>query len=181
MVILIKLEWYESLLIAVGSFFGLWLFISLIGLIFFGVFSHILKKHNRALTVVLKTKYDNIEKLFLVLKDSDIEVDDSYLTRLYSIQVSDFEKQDSVTCAKARETLSMLRDEAMFLSERKENVSKNEIVKLAKKNILDIDIIYRNHIAMYNADVLGYNYWIKFLPNRLLFKVFRVKEKNLIS
>lgn len=181
MVVLAKLEWYESLLIAVGSFFGLWLFVSLIGLIFFGVFSHILKKHNKALTLVLKAKYDNIEKLFLVLKDSGIKVDSNYMQRLHSIKISDFEKQDSATCAKARETLSTLRDEAMFLSERKENVSKNEIVKSAKKNILDIDTIYRNHIAMYNADVLGYNYWIKFLPNRLLFKVFRVKEKNLIS
>ncbi len=175
------LNWYESVCIAIIVIIGLFIFVSIIGYIFFGVFSHILKKHNDALALVLKAKYDNIEKLLTILIDNDVSDVDKYLNKLHEIQFIDMQRQDSKQCQIVRETLSSLRDEAMFLLESNPSVNKNEIVKTAKKNILDIDIIYRNHIAMYNADVLGYNYWIKFLPNRLIFKMFKVREKELIS
>ena len=51
----------------------------------------------------------------------------------------------------------------------------------AKNNVLESDAIYRNNVTMYNADVLGYNYWIRFFPCAFVFKLFRVKKKEIIS
>ena len=74
----------------------------------------------------------------------------------------------------------MLRDEAMFIASKNSFLEKHDEFRIAKRNVLESDNVYRINIAMYNADVLGYNYWIGFLPTRYIYKILKVKRKEII-
>lgn len=168
-------------LIVVCSLVGLYLILKIVGFIFVAIFKKILKKHNKGLVVVLKTKYDNIYNIYNILKQLKVNIDSSYFDKLNSIKIEDFENQQSIQCKSSKEIMSFLRDEALFIIKKDENLMKHELIKKWKENLKDVDVLYRNHIAEYNADVLGYNYWIHFLPNRLFFKIIKSKPKDIIS
>ena len=75
----------------------------------------------------------------------------------------------------------MLRDELVYLAEQNERLSKHGEIRQAKNNITEMDANYRNLIAMYNADAIGYNYWISFIPTRYIYKLLKVQSKQIIS
>lgn len=160
---------------------GFYLILKIIGFIFVLVFKRILKLHCQAMVVVLRTKYDNITRIFDILKQLNFNFDPTLYEKLSNIKIDDFFDQQSAECKKAKEVLSILRDEALFIIKNDENLSKHILIKKWKENLKEIDNVYRNDVAMYNADVLGYNYWIHFLPNRLFFKIIKAKEKQIIS
>ena len=110
-----------------------------------------------------------------------MDIDPKLVEKLNSISEKDFEEPGSAQYINANNTLSYLKDEVMFVAnEHSDLVSSNEFNQ-AKKNVVEADALYRNNVTMYNADVLGYNYWITFLPCRFVFKTFRLKKKELIS
>lgn len=149
-------------------------------LILVGTFRTILIRHNKAMNVILMTKYDNIKKVMNVLEESNFTIDPKMVTTLASIDPASFVQQDTPDCKKAREELTYLRSEIFYISRKNPSLEENEQFQIAKNNILEMDVVYRSTVAMYNADVLGYNYWIRFMPYRWLFLMFRIKTKNLI-
>lgn len=88
-----------------------------------------------------------------------------------------------------------------FLLNKKEVISKEEASEIDKiqlkllslleenkttleqsNNILsELSDIYRKDIAYYNSVVGAYNYWINILPYKWVFKLFRFKNKTIIS
>ena len=132
------------------------------------------------MTVTLNAKFDNIKKLFEIMIKHDVEVDKKLIDTLNSINIMDFKIPDSEACKIARDKLTFLREEAMNIARKQIKLEKNNEFVTAKNNVLEMDSVYRNIVACYNADVLGYNYWIKFLPNRWIFKLIKLKTKNLI-
>ena len=90
---------------------------------------------------------------------------------LNSIDPSNFPNLDGKKCSEDRHNLALLRDELLFMIKNSENISKHIEVKNAISYIQEVDNNYRVLLAAYNADVLGYNYWIHFLPSRFIFKV----------
>jgi hypothetical protein len=89
--------------------------------------------------------------------------------------------QELPACLEARNDLTYLRNELVLLTNSTENLSKNLELKRAKDAIIEMDANYRTLVAMYNADVLGYNYWINFLPTKYIKYIFKLKEKQIIS
>lgn len=176
-----ELEVYQILLIVLAGIVGIYLLVLICDLIFVFSFRRILKKHDKSLSIVLAVKFENVKKLFEIMKNLDVEIEEQVLNNLYSIDISSFENQASPTCKKARERLSFLRDHAMFIASSNPALNKHHEFALAKQNVLENDEVYRIKLAMYNADVLGYNYWIRFLPTRFIFLMFRVKQKELIQ
>lgn len=152
----------------------------IVNLIFVIFFRRTLEIHSKSMTVTLNAKFDNIKKLFEIMIKLGVKVDGKIVETLNSIDVMDFKTQDSDECKKARDKLTYLREEAMNIARKQNKLEKNNEFETAKNNVLEMDSVYRNIVACYNADVLGYNYWIKFLPNRWIFLLFRVKGKNLI-
>ncbi len=143
-------------------------------------FKKTLNMHSKSMTVTLNAKFDNIKKLFEIMMKHEVEVEEKLIEKLNSIDVMDFKLPDSDSCKKAREKLTFLREEAMNIARKQIKLEKNNEFVTAKNNVLEMDSVYRNIVACYNADVLGYNYWIKFLPNRWVFKVCKFRSKNLI-
>ena len=167
-----------TILIGVAA---LWVLFLIIDLLFVGFFHHILKKHTKGMTVVMNAKYDNIKKIYGLFEKYEVPVDQKNLDALNNIDPASLSKHDTKEGEDTRNILSYLKDEANFTANKNKDILEKQDFKSAKTYINELDVQYRSNIAMYNADVLGYNYWISFLPCRFIFKLFRVKKKNLIA
>ena len=174
-------QWLVIVLIVVGSLIGIWILLLIVNLIFFGFFNSAFKKHTKAMTVILYSKLENMEKLFAILKQSGIKIDERLTKLLSEINVEDFQEPNMGQFEKSKNTLSYLKDEVMFIANQNPELNTNPDFIQAKNNVIESDAIYRSNVVMYNADVLGYNYWIRFLPCRFVFKMFKVKKKQIIS
>ena len=169
------------ILIAGLSVLGLWILLLAVNLIFVGSFSSIFKKHREALPVILYTKAENLRSLISILKQFGLEIDNRLIAILNDIGPNDFDNPGSEEFAKSVNTLSYLKDELLFLASHHPELADDPDFALVKQNLIDSDNHYRNTVTMYNADVLGYNYWIRFFPCRFVFLLFRVKKKEIIS
>lgn len=171
----------EITLLVIGIVGGLYLLLVILDVIFVLSFRSIFKKHNTALGVMLHTKYDNIKKMLELMNKYEITVPFKYIELINGIDFNSFRDQELPECVKARNDLAYLRNELVFLAASNENLTKNGELKRAQNAITEMDSNYRTLVAMYNADVLGYNYWINFLPTRYIKLIFRLKDKQIIS
>ena len=168
-------------LIVIAGIIGLWFLLLVVNLIFVFSYLAIFRKHKNAIAVILFTKYENIGKLIAIIKQSNIEIDGKLEANYKEIPQNAFENPESEVYIKAKDTLSYLKDEIVFLVNQHPELLENPEFVQARNNVNDADLIYRSNVVMYNADVLGYNYWIRFLPCRFIFKLFRYKKKEIIS
>lgn len=168
-------------LIVLGSLAALWVLLLVVDLIFVGSYLTIFKKHKKAMTVILYAKLENLKKLISIMKQSGVDVDARLTMLLNDIGDKDFFEPGSEIFDKSKNTLSYAKDELMFVINQNKDLLANQELIQARNNVNESDVIYRNNVTMYNADVLGYNYWIRFLPCRFIFLLFRVKKKQLIS
>ena len=168
-------------LIVVGSILGLWLLTLIVNLIFVSSFSSYFKKHKKAIPVILYTKCDSLKAIISILNQSGIDVDNRYVALVNDISFEDFVEPGSTQFEKSKNTLTYLKEELFSLASTHPELEGDEEFMQAKRNIADSDTLYRNTVMMYNADVLGYNYWIGFLPCFFVFKIFKVKKKTPIS
>lgn len=173
-------EWAIALII-VGAVIGSWFLLLITDVIFVLTFRTILKKHVSALTVILNTKYINLTKIFQKAKDNGIELSDRLKEILSKMDEIGFTKHDSKLGEEMRAYLSYLGEEAKHIILRNKSLLDDPEMEIIQTNLKDIEIQLRSAIAMYNADVLGFNYWINFLPTRIVYKLLKIKKKELIS
>lgn len=159
---------------------GIYLLFVGLAVVFIFSFSRIFKKHNTALGVMLHSKYENILKMVELLKKYGVDVPSEHEEMLSHIDANSFKNQELPECVKARNDLAYLRNELDYLVASYPELSKNLEIKRTKDAIMEMDANYRTLVAMYNADVLGYNYWINFTPSRYIKYIFRLKEKQII-
>ena len=174
-------EALKIVLIVISSIAAVWLLLLIVNLIFVGSYLTIFKKHRRAMVVILYTKLENMKRLFTIIQHFGIDIDNRLTMLLGDVRQEDFDDPASEACTKSRNTLSYLNDEIMFIANKNKDLLTDVDFIQAKNNIIESENIYRNNVMMYNADVLGYNYWIRFFPCRFIFLLFRVKKKEIIS
>lgn len=170
----------EITLLIVGIVGGIYLLLIVTDIIFILTFRSIFEKHNAALGMMIHTKYDNIKKMVDVLNKFDVNVPFKYISILNSIDANSFSDQEKPECIQARNDMSLLRNELVFMINNDPVLVKNMELKRAKDAVTEMDANYRTLVAMYNADVLGYNYWINFLPTKYLKLIFKLKNKQMI-
>lgn len=158
------------------------IYLSLIAvdLSFFFSFNQYYKKHKKGLEVVLNMKLENLKRVVDIFKTNKIIIPNELKNKLFAINQEMFKELDSEESKKARDDLSFIRDELFFIASKNDHIQVNEEYLLAKENILEQDVVFRKYLAMYNADVLGYNYWSNFKPARYIFLIFKIKEKEII-
>lgn len=166
-----------TILVVIGCLYILGL---IVDLIFIFSFKHILKIHNKTLNVALTTKYIYIEKLIELMEENSVEIDPKYIEQFKTINTKHFKHQDCHDCKNARDILNNLRYELFFIAKKEKNVEELKAFITDKSCIKELDENYRDAVAMYNADVLGYNYWVRFLPYKWIFLLFKIKTKELI-
>ena len=174
------MEAWQVALLVLCIILGLYLALIFVDVFFVLVFRRIFKKHNAALGVILHTNYDNVKKLFDLLNKNGVNVPYSLVETLNSIDANSFVNQETDECKKSRNNLAYLRSEMSYFINNDEMLSKNLEIRRSLESIDELNNDYRRLVAMYNADVLGFNYWINFLPTKYLKYIFRWKEKQII-
>lgn len=175
------LEWYEILIIVIGSFVLLYVLGFIVNLAFVATFKRKINEHRKAITIVLTQKKETLLNLVLIMEKSDSKLDPRFFALLQDIDENYFSKIYSIETKKARETLSYVRQELVGKSNKSNDLQKNEEFKLSIASINSLDEQFRVLLASYNADIIGYNYWIAFKPYRYLFLLNKTEKKDLIS
>lgn len=143
-------------------------------------FYSILSHHNHDLTVILTNKRDNLLKLSALLNSGGVKLEKKNLDALNNFDLKRIENQDGEDAKKAREELTSLSEYFLMMATTNETSLNQEEYFSIQKNLNELEKVYRDHLMMYNADVLGYNFWINFFPTRFIFKLFRLKKKDTI-
>ena len=141
-------------------------------------FASILSHHNHDLTVILTNKRDNLIKLASLLSGAGIKLDKKILEGLHNFDLKRIENQDGEDAKNAREELTSFSEYLLSIDTINTNLNNQEEYIKTLENINELESVYRHHLLMYNADVLGYNFWINFFPTRFIFKIFRFKSKD---
>ena len=160
------------------SLVGLYLLVVLVDVIFVLSFSSIMKKHDNAIRILIRSRIDTLNKIKMALVKKGLPLENDPQTDVTSLSLKRslaFENEEFVSIKNA---LSLA--EAKILSYVTPDMEDENLITL-KGDLDQLNTAYRSNVIMYNADVLGYNYWIKFLPTRYIYLIFRKKEKGLIS
>lgn len=151
------------------------------GLLFAMSFHSLLRKHTKAFNVVIRTKYDNLDKLIQIIIANDATLGNKFNTKLKEIGIDELGDPSNQNSIKIRNDLVQLKDSLLIELSKNEILMKHEQILLLVKHIQELDQVYYIQIATYNADIIGYNYWVKFLPTRYIFKLFKIGTKEIIS
>ena len=156
----------------------IFLLIIIVDATFVASFSSIMKHHAHDLTVILTNKRDNLAKLVEFFLGNGIKLDKKKVENLLNFDTKRLEIKDNDDSKAAREELTSLND--YLLSVYEQNDIKDEQGECRKiiDNIYELEKVYRQHLMMYNADVLGYNFWIEFFPTRFIYIILRFKKKE---
>ena len=152
-------------------------------------FNMIFKKHQKAIVLLLNVKCDNVKNLYSYITDNDIEIDDKLIPILRETLadynnvtvINDLEDPGSEVFENSMSNLTFLSNGLISILNRKKLLKDNQELKLIVENINASDKQFRSIVTMYNADCLGYNYWISFLPTRFIWKLMKFKRRNLIE
>ena len=144
-------------------------------------FSSIMKHHAHDLTVILTNKRDNLIKLAELLSSKGSKLDKKKLEQLNNFDLKRIENHDGEDAKAARSELASLNEYLLSVSEQNEKINEDNDYLRIMENLNELENVYRHHLMMYNADVLGYNFWIAFFPTRFIYLILRLKKKENIQ
>ena len=125
-------------------------------------------------------KLDILKNAQEVILANELKITEKFAHRLRYLDSEDFFEAQTEDFTKATEELSMVEKEigGILFSSRK--LAKNDEVELIRSLLKDINESLKTSTMAYNADVLGYNYWIRFTPCKFIFILFKTKLKKTI-
>ena len=139
-----------------------------------------MRRDNRGIRVSLSAKLDILRKAQEVIVANGIKITEKCSHSLRYLDSEDFFEAQLEEFATATEELAMVEKEigGILFSSRK--LSNNDEVELIKSLLKDVNESLKTSVMAYNADVLGYNYWIRFTPCKYIFIIFKTKLKKTI-
>ena len=168
----------RNIAIVIAAFYLLFV---IIDVVFVVSFSSILSHHDHDLFVILTNKKDNLDNLANLLGKNNVKVDKKKIEELNNFAIEKIEHQDGEVAKESRELLTSLSEYLLGLARDNQKVANDEDFLLIESNLNELESVYRQHVVLYNADVLGYNFWISFWPTRIFYKILKRKQKNIIS
>ena len=150
----------------------------IVGITFVLSFVSILSHHNHDLTVILTNNRDDLIKLLELLNDGNVKLDPQKVDDLEGFDLQRIANQDGEDAKNARNELTSLSEYFLGVASDHQAELKEDEYQVLVGNLTELDSVYRQHLMMYNADVLGYNFWINFFPTRFIFKILKYKKKD---
>jgi len=175
------LQWYEILIIILGSIIFIYVLGFIVNLGFVTTFKRKINQHRKAIIIILTQKREALFNLIEIMEKNGLNVDPRYFALLQDIDIKIFEAFYSLEAKKSRETLSYVKQDLIGIANKSASFQKNEEYKLSALSIASLDEQFRYLVAVYNADVIGYNYWIKFKPYAYIFLLNKSEKKDLMS
>ena len=171
----------EPWLLVIVIIVGIYLLLLVTNVIFVVSFYVIMKKHDRAINIILRSKYDGLKQMVKLLEKNEITISNEIKKLTEEIDEVLLEDLKVNVYEDIKKKLSYLKSLIYSAVEENEQIKQTDEFELIDDNISQLDNVYRTNVIMYNADVLGYNYWVRFLPCRYIWLIFRFKLKDLIS
>ena len=156
---------------------GAYLLTLIINLVFVFSFKSMMKRDNNGMRVALSAKLDILIKCQEVINANEIKITEKTAHSLRYLDTEDFydaQKEDFLNSTKEMELVE--REISGLLNNRK--LADNDEVALLKSLLKDVNESLKTLYMSYNADILGYNYWVRFPPCILWFLIFKVKLKK---
>ncbi len=180
-------EWFGSywfvipigILILVLVLFIGW---NIFALIFALTFKKKLRKQSNSINLLLAQRRETVLEIVKLALSHDLELsrDDikgiNRLERIEDFQSLKKEERDERIFAFIRSSYNVIH-----LCDSSRKVSNDKKYEPLLDLYNGVETAYRQKVARYNSDILGYNYWIRVTGTKLFFKyILRFKNKDLL-
>ena len=173
--------WAFVLIIVVASLLALFMLAFIVTSIFYHSFAKKIKKDSVAINLLMNQRYELMIQFMDLLKKHKVEVSDFDRNAINRLErVSDYQtllKQD-----RDERVLSFVHSShnIITLCETNEEVLKDPAYTDLLVRFNDIEETYRQKSALYNSNVIGYNYWVNVPFVKIFFRMAKKRSKDLI-
>ncbi|MCI2055494.1 MAG: hypothetical protein LKJ81_05050 [Bacilli bacterium] len=144
-------------------------------------FKNSMEKRVVGLSFIFAEKKDILLSLYTLYDKASVPLDDSDNDAAAKVRwlKTDVMKDDDVETI--NETLNALQRRLTLLAESQSYIKKsNDFVNYVSA-LKDLDANYHRIVALYNNDLVGYNYWRRVVIYRFLWDMFGFKDKKRLS
>lgn len=158
-------------------------------LLFFTLIAcHSLKKFNLriekkmyAVNVLLAQKYDILLLLAKLFKKYKIKLPTEFEDELSPSMDENLKRLTLTERLTVRAYLMKTSQSIVYYAEQCEDIREDSEYLILKKTLVELDDSYRRASALYNADALGFNYWIHLWCLRPIAKMLHLEDKELLN
>ena len=159
---------------------ALYLLTLIVNIVFVVSFKNMMARDNRGIRVSLSAKLDILRKAQEVIVANGLKITEKCAHSLRYLDSEDFFEAQTEDFVTSTEELAMVEKEISGILFSSRKLAKNDEVELIKSLLKDVNESLKTSTMAYNADVLGYNYWIRFTPCKFIFILFKTKIKKTI-
>ena len=174
------LKTWQIVILILLILLAIYLLLFIVNLVFVISFRNMMRRDNRGIRVALSAKLDILRKAQEVIQANNIKITDTCAHSLRYLDSEDFFEVQTDDFFKSTAELEMVEKEIMGILKTSRKLAKNDEVELLKSLVNDVNESLKTSVMAYNADVLGYNYWIRFTPCKFIFLLFKTKIKKTI-
>ena len=168
-------------IIVVLSVVSLWLIALIISIIFSLIFHRKIRNNSNAINLLLTQRYEIMVSFIKIAESYRVKIPEeerksiAYLERISNFQQLSKNDRD-------QRVLSFIHASHNIISlcEHSSKLVKSDEYTNNLIEFNDVEESYRQKSASYNADVIGYNYWISIPTIKFIFHLFGVRKKDLI-
>ena len=180
-------EWFQSywwviLLIVLGVTIFLFLAWHFTALMFATAFKHKLRRQSNSINLLLAQRRETVLEIIKLALSHDLEIsreDIKGINRLERIEDFQSLKKDD----RDDRIFSYIRSSynIIHLCDSSRKVSNDKRYEPLLDLYNGVEATYRQKVARYNSDVLGYNYWVRVTGAKIFFRyILRWKKKDLL-
>lgn len=173
--------WAFVVVIVVTVLVCLLLLTLLVSGIFVRVFYIKLKKNSSAINLLLSQRYETVCEILEILKKHNVEVKENDVKAIHKLErINDF--QALLKSDRDLRVLSFIHSthNIITLCESNDSVIKDTEYSEILLRFNDLEESYREKTALYNSDVYGFNYWINVPVVKYIYRLFKLRNKDLI-
>ena len=159
---------------------AIYILVLIVNLVFVGSFSRMMRRDNKGIRVSLSAKLDILRKAQEVILANELKMTERCNHSLRYLDSEDFLEAQKDEFIESTNELNFVEKEVSGILFSSRKLGKNDEVELIKSLLKDVNESLKTSVMAYNADVLGYNYWVRFTPCRFIFLMFKVKLKRTI-
>lgn len=169
------------ILIVIGILLFLLLFIEIIGYVILKKHNNRIEKRNYNVNVLLAQKYDVLVLLAKIFRKYNVVIPSEFQEELSPKMDESLKRLTLTERLTVKSYLMKAGQTLLYFAELNDNVKKDKEYQIIKKTLLEVDYNYRQAISLYNADALGFNYWISFWLFIPVSRIAGFKEKEIVS
>ena len=173
--------WGFVLIVVAAGLIALFILAFIITSIFYNIFAKRVKKGSVAIDLLMNQRFELMNQFLALLDKHQVEVskeDKHAISRLE--RISDF--QQLLKRDRDERVLAFVHSShnIITLCENSEEVIKDPTYTDLLIQFNDVEETYRQKSALYNSDVIGYNYWVNVPVVKIFFRMAKKRSKDLI-